>query len=202
MDQQTLDTLALRLTKLLFVPLEASGRHVHLTAQQAKTLFGHPLTPKRPLSQPGQFLANGRLTIVGEKGEFTNVAVLGPERKEAQVEISLTDGRTLGVTPPVRMSGDTRDTPGITLKGPLGSITLPHGVIAARRHIHLSPEEAAHFGVTDGQNVSLQTFTQRPAVFQDVTVRVHPQFRAAVHLDFDEANACGLGRHSLGRILP
>ena len=202
MDQQTLDTLALRLTKLLFVPLEASGRHVHLTAQQAKTLFGHPLTPKRPLSQPGQFLANERLTIVGEKGEFTNVAVLGPERKEAQVEISLTDGRTLGVTPPVRMSGDTRDTPGITLKGPLGSITLPHGVIAARRHIHLSPEEAAHFGVTDGQNVSLQTFTQRPAVFQDVTVRVHPQFRAAVHLDFDEANACGLGPHSLGRILP
>ena len=202
MDQQTLDTLALRLTKLLFVPLEASGRHVHLTAQQAKTLFGHPLTPTRPLSQPGQFLANERLTIVGEKGEFTNVAVLGPERKEAQVEISLTDGRTLGVTPPVRMSGDTRDTPGITLKGPLGSITLPHGVIAARRHIHLSPEEAAHFGVTDGQNVSLQTFTQRPAVFQDVTVRVHPQFRAAVHLDFDEANASGLGRHSLGKILP
>ena len=202
MDQQTLDTLALRLTKLLFVPLEASGRHVHLTAQQTKTLFGHPLTPKRPLSQPGQFLANERLTIVGEKGEFTNVAVLGPERKEAQVEISLTDGRTLGVTPPVRMSGDTRDTPGITLKGPLGSITLPHGVIAARRHIHLSPGEAAHFGVTDGQNVSLQTFTQRPAVFQDVTVRVHPQFRAAVHLDFDEANACGLGKHSLGRILP
>ena len=202
MDQQTLDTLALRLTKLLFVPLEASGRHVHLTAQQAKTLFGHPLTPKRPLSQPGQFLANERLTIVGEKGEFTNVAVLGPERKEAQVEISLTDGRALGIDPPVRMSGDTRDTPGITLKGPLGSIPLPYGVIAARRHIHLSPEEAAHFGVTDGQNVSLQTFTQRPAVFQDVTVRVHPQFRAAVHLDFDEANACGLGRHSLGRILP
>ena len=202
MDQQTLDTLALRLTKLLFVPLEASGRHVHLTAQQAKTLFGHPLTPKRPLSQPGQFLANERLTIVGEKGEFTNVAVLGPERKEAQVEISLTDGRALGIDPPVRMSGDTRDTPGITLKGPLGTIALPHGVIAARRHIHLSPEEAAHFGVTDGQNVSLQTFTERPAVFQDVTVRVHPQFRAAVHLDFDEANACGLGHHSLGRILP
>ena len=202
MDQQTLDTLALRLTKLLFVPLEASGRHVHLTEQQAVTLFGHPLTPKRPLSQPGQFLANERLTIVGEKGEFTNVAVLGPERKEAQVEVSLTDGRTLGIDPPVRMSGDTRDTPGITLKGPLGSITLPHGVIAARRHIHLSPEEAAHFGVTDGQKVSLQTFTDRPAVFQDVTVRVHPQFRAAVHLDFDEANACGLGHHSLGRILP
>ena len=196
------EALTSALAQRLFVELEASGRHVHVTEQQAKQLFGKPLTPKRPLSQPGQFLANERLTIVGEKGEFTNVAVLGPERKEAQVEISLTDGRTLGVTPPVRMSGDTRDTPGITLKGTLGSITLPHGVIAARRHIHLSPEEADHFGVTDGQTVSLQTFTDRPAVFQDVTVRVHPQFRAAVHLDFDEANACGLGHHSLGRILP
>ena len=202
MDQQTLDALALRLTKLLFIPLEASGRHVHLTADQARALFGHPLTPKRPLSQPGQFLANERLTLVGEKGEFTNVAVLGPERKEAQVEISITDGRALGITPPVRLSGDIRDTPGITLNGPLGSLTLPHGVIAAQRHVHLSPEEADRFGVTDGQNVSLQTFTDRPAVFQDVTVRVNPQFRAAVHLDFDEANACGLGQHSLGRILP
>ena len=202
MDQQTLDALALRLTKLLFIPLEASGRHVHLTADQARALFGHPLTPKRPLSQPGQFLANERLTLVGEKGEFKNVAVLGPERKEAQVEISITDGRALGITPPVRLSGDIRDTPGITLKGPLGSLTLPRGVIAAQRHVHLSPEEADRFGVTDGQNVSLQTFTDRPAVFQDVTVRVNPQFRAAVHLDFDEANACGLGQHSLGRILP
>ena len=202
MDQQTLDALALRLTKLLFIPLEASGRHVHLTADQARALFGHPLTPKRPLSQPGQFLANERLTLVGEKGEFTNVAVLGPERKEAQVEISITDGRTLGITPPVRLSGDIRDTPGITLKGPLGSLTLPCGVIAAQRHVHLSPEEADRFGVTDGQNVSLQTFTDRPAVFQDVTVRVNPQFRAAVHLDFDEATACGLGQPSLGRILP
>ena len=202
MDQQTLDALALRLTKLLFIPLEASGRHVHLTADQARALFGHPLTPKRPLSQPGQFLTNERLTLVGEKGEFTNVAVLGPERKEAQVEISITDGRALGITPPVRLSGDIRDTPGITLKGPLGSLTLPRGVIAAQRHVHLSPEEADRFGVTDGQNVSLQTFPDRPAVVQDVTVRVNPQFRAAVHLDFDEANACGLGQHSLGRILP
>ena len=197
-----LDRLTDTILSQLFIELEASGRHVHVTREQAMALFGHALTPERPLSQPGQFLSRERVTVKGPKGEFQNVAVLGPERKEAQVEISLTDGRALGVDPPVRMSGDTRDTPGITLKGPLGSITLPHGVIAARRHIHLSPEEAAHFGVTDGQNVSLQTFTDRPAVFQDVTVRVHPQFRAAVHLDFDEANACGLGKHSLGRILP
>ena len=201
MDQQSLDALALRVTRLLFVPLEASGRHVHLTQEQSKELFGHRLTPKRPLSQPGQFLANERVTLIGQKGEFSNVAVLGPERKDAQVEISLTDGRTLGLTPPIRMSGDAKHSPGITLKGALGSLTLAEGVIAAQRHIHLSPEEAAHFGVTDGQVVSIQTFTERPVIFQDVIVRVHPQFRAAVHLDYDEANACGMTAHSLGRIL-
>lgn len=202
MDQQTLDALALRVTRLLFVPLEASGRHVHLTEEQTIALFGHRLTPQRPLSQPGQYLAKERVTIVGEKGEFPNVAVLGPERKDAQVEISLTDGRVLGITPPVRMSGDAKNTPGITLKGTLGSLTLSEGVIAAQRHIHLSPEEATHFGVTDGQSVSIQTFTDRPTVFQDVIVRVHPQFRAAVHFDYDEANACGMTQQSLGRILP
>ena len=185
----------------------ALKRHLKNTKKKAVQALEHsragfPIRPNKTHdSTPQHTFFWQRLTRF-LAGEFTNVAVLGPERKEAQVEISLTDGRALGVDPPVRMSGDTRDTPGITLKGPLGSITLPHGVIAARRHIHLSPEEAAHFGVTDGQNVSLQTFTDRPAVFQDVTVRVHPQFRAAVHLDFDEANACGLGRHSLGRILP
>ena len=201
MDQQTLDTLALRLTKLLFVPLEASGRHVHLTAQQAKTLFGHPLTPKRPLSQPGQFLANERLTIVGEKGEFTNVAVLGPERKEAQVEISLTDARTLGIDAPVRLSGDVSGSPGCVIVGQCGRVTLPQGVIAAKRHIHLTPEDAARFGVRDKQTVKLKTYTARPVAFEDVAVRVSPEFASYVHLDYDEANACGFRKGDLGRIL-
>lgn len=186
----------------LFVPLEASGRHVHLTKEQTHTLFGHGLTPDRPLSQPGQFLAKERVTVVGPKGRFENVAVLGPERKEAQIEISLTDGRTLGIQPPIRLSGKVDHTPGAVLEGPKGRITVPHGVLAALRHIHLSPEEAARFGVTDKQVVRLQTMTDRPVIFEDVTVRVHPDFRAAVHLDYDEANACGLRKGDLGRILP
>ena len=186
----------------LFVPLEASGRHVHLTKEQAHALFGHGLTPDRPLSQPGQFLAKERVTVIGPKGRFENVAVLGPERKEAQIEISLTDGRTLGVQPPVRLSGQTENTPGAVLEGPLGRVTLPQGVLAALRHIHLSPAEAARFGVADKQVVRLQAMTDRPVIFEDVTVRVHPDFRAAVHLDYDEANACGFRKGDLGRILP
>lgn len=201
MDQQTLDALALRLTKLLFIPLEASGRHVHLTADQARALFGHPLTPKRPLSQPGQFLANERLTLVGEKGEFTNVAVLGPERKEAQVEISLTDGRSLGIPAPVRLSGNVSGSPGAVLSGPMGTVELGEGVIVAKRHIHLTPEAAARFGVQDGQRVKLRTFTDRPLIFEDVVVRVSDQFSPYAHLDYDEANACGFRKGDLGRIL-
>lgn len=186
----------------IFVELEASGRHVHVTAQQAQTLFGHGLTPKRPLSQPGQYLANERVTVIGPKGEFQNVAVLGPERKEAQVEISLTDGRTLGLTPPVKLSGDVADSPGATLVGPKGSVSLSRGVIAARRHIHMTPEDAARFQVKDKQVVRLQTYTGRPVIFADTVVRVSPDFATYVHLDYDEANACGFQPGDLGRILP
>ena len=186
----------------LFVEMEASGRHVHVTKEQAIALFGHGLTPKRPLSQPGQYLANERVTVVGPKGEFQNVAVLGPERKEAQVEISLTDGRSLGIEPPVRLSGDVKDTPGAVLIGPKGRISLQQGVICAKRHIHMTPEDAEIFGVKDKQNVRLQVFTDRPVIFEDVTVRVHKDFAAFVHLDYDEANACGFQKGDLGRILP
>ena len=185
----------------IFVKLEASGRHVHLTKDQAQTLFGHGLTPKRPLSQPGQYLANERVTVIGPKGEFQNVAVLGPERKEAQVEISLTDGKVLGITSPIRLSGKTENTPGATLTGPKGSITIDHGVIVAKRHIHMTPEDAKHFGVQDKQLIRLQTFTQRPTVFGDTVVRVSPDFATFVHLDYDEANACGFQNGDLGRIL-
>lgn len=188
--------------KNIFVELEASGRHVHVTAEQAQTLFGHPLTPKRPLSQPGQYLANERLTVIGPKGQFENVAVLGPERSEAQVEISLTDGKTLGITPPVQLSGNTAGSPGAVLAGPLGRVTLDRGVICAQRHIHMTPEDAAHFGVKDKQTVQLQTFTDRPLTFADTVVRVSPQFATYVHLDYDEANACGFRPGDLGRILP
>ena len=186
----------------IFVPLEASGRHVHMTEDQAKTLFGHGLTPERELSQPGQYLCRERVNVIGPKGEFRNVAVLGPARKEAQVEISLTDGRALGLNPPLRLSGDVKDSPGCTLAGPKGQVALNRGVMVAQRHIHLTPEDGVRFGVTDGQVVSLQTFTSRPCIFQDVAVRVSRDFAAAVHLDFDEANACGFRQGDLGRILP
>ena len=186
----------------LFVELEAAGRHVHVTKAQAQQLFGHSLTPKRPLSQPGQYLSNERVTVIGPKGKFENVAVLGPERKEAQVEISLTDGRTLGVTPPVRLSGDVSNSPGCTLVGSQGTVELDRGVIAAQRHIHMTPEAGAHFGVRDKQVVRLQTYTDRPAVFADVVVRISPDFATYVHLDYDEANACGMQSGDLGRILP
>ncbi len=195
-----LDTLVQQVCKGIFVELEASGRHVHVTEEQALTLFGHPLTPKRPLSQPGQYLANERVTVKGPKGEFQNVAVLGPERPEGQVEISLTDGRSLGITPPVRLSGDVKDTPGAVLIGSTGQVELSQGVICARRHIHITPEDAARFGVQDKQEVKLQVFTRRPLIFENVAVRVSDKFATFVHLDYDEANACGMMPGDLGRI--
>ena len=201
MESVNIEALAEAVIGRLFVPIEASGRHVHVTAEQAMTLFGHRLTPDRPLSQPGQFLSKERVTVVGPKGEFRNVAVLGPERKEGQMEISLTDGRILGITPPLRLSGNVDGTPGVTLIGPAGQVKLPCGVMAAQRHIHLSPEEGQRFAVKDKQVVRLETFTDRPVIFEDVVVRIHPDFRGAVHLDYDEANACGFRNGDFGRIL-
>ena len=201
MESAEIEALTQAVMRRLFVPLEASGRHVHVTEMEALTLFGHKLTPKRPLSQPGQFLSNERVAVVGPKGELHNVAVLGPERKEAQVEISLTDGRALGITPPVRMAGDVTGSPGVTLGGPIGQVDLKQGVIAAQRHIHVSPEDGTRLGLRDKQVVKLRTFTQRPVVFDDVVVRVHKDFATSVHLDYDEANACGFQNGDVGRIL-
>lgn len=198
---EELETLVDKVVSRLFVELEASGRHVHVTKEQAQVLFGHPLTPKRPLSQPGQFLSNERVTVAGPKGEFQNVAVLGPERSAGQVEISLTDTRTLGIDPPVRESGSVAGTPGAVLKGPLGQVSLPEGVIIAKRHIHLRPEDAVRFGVKDKQIVRLEAMTSRPLVFEDVVVRVREDFAPYAHLDYDESNACGFQKGDLGRIL-
>ena len=196
-----LQTLTDALVQNIFIEMEASGRHVHVTQEQAQKLFGHGLTPERPLSQPGQWVAKERVTVIGPKGEFRNVAVLGPERKAAQVEISLTDGRILGIAPPVRPSGDVKDSPGALLKGSAGEVRLSEGVVAAQRHIHITPDDADRFGVKDKQVVRLQTFTERPLVFEDVLVRVSKDFATRVHLDFDEANACGYKTGDLGRIL-
>ena len=202
MKNMDLQAVAEAVMKRIFVPLEASGRHVHVTKEQAQRLFGHELTSKRPLSQPGQYLANERVSVIGPKGKFEQVAVLGPERSEGQVEISLTDGRVLGITPPVRLSGKVDGTPGILLQGPRGQVELKQGVIAAQRHIHMLPEDEAAMGVADKQVVKLQTFTDRPLIFDEVVVRVSPDFATYVHLDYDEANACGFQNGDLGRILP
>lgn len=202
MEKERLTALTDAVAKRLFVPIEASGRHVHVTKEQALTLFGHPLTPKRPLSQPGQFLAEERVNLTGPKGEFRNVAVLGPERKEGQVELSLTDGRVLGLEIPVRLSGQVEGSPGAVLVGSKGTVLLTQGVIAAQRHIHLTPEDASHFRVTNGQKVKLKTDTARSVIFDDVAIRVSEKFASFVHLDYDEANACGFRPGDLGRILP
>ena len=199
MDERS---LAEAVVERIFVPVEASGRHVHVTAEQARILFGHELTEDRPLSQPGQYLAKERVTVTGPKGAFQNVAVLGPARKEAQVEISLTDGKVLGVSPPVKLSGDVSGSPGCTLEGPCGKVKLNQGVIAARRHIHLTPEDGKMLDVRDGQIVKLQVFSARPVIFCDVAVRIHKDFRRSAHLDYDEANACGFTKGDLGRIIP
>lgn len=202
MNEEHLERLADAVLKRVFVPMEASARHVHITKEQSIRLFGHPLTVQRELSQPGQYLARERITVIGPRGTMENVAVLGPERREAQVEISLTDGRMLGVDPPVRLSGDVSGSPGIVLEGNCGRMELSQGVIAAQRHVHMTPEDAARMGVRDGQCVGLQVYTDRPLIFENVAVRVSPQFATYVHLDFDEANACAMVPGDLGRLIP
>ena len=201
MGRRQLETLIKQILDRVFIELEASGRHVHVTKAQAHALFGHTLTPKRPLSQPGQFLANERVTVFGPKGKFENVAVLGPERKDGQMELSMTDSRTLGIDAPIRLSGDIENSPGVTLRGDKGQVVLRQGAIIAKRHIHITPMDAEKMGVKDKQVVRLQTYTDRPLIFDDVVVRVSPDFRTRVHLDYDEANACGFQKGDLGRIL-
>ncbi len=200
----SLERLADQIVRRLTVELEASGRHVHLCRAHVEALFGpgYQLNRVRELSQPGQFVCAERVTLEGPRGILQNVVVLGPERKESQVELSLTDGVALGIAPPVRLSGDIGGTPGLTLRHGDRAVVLDHGVIAAKRHIHMTPGDAARFGVENGQEVRLQTFTARPVIFEAVEVRISPQFSTAVHLDYDEANGCGFQKGNRGLILP
>ena len=202
MRNDSLEELTKQIMACLFVELEASARHVHVTKEQANILFGHDLTPKRPLSQPGQFLAQERVAVVGPKGELNHVAVLGPARKETQVEVSMTDARVLGLQPPIRESGKVAGSPGVVLRSEKAELAIKQGVIIAQRHLHLTPEDAQRFAVADRQVVRLQVFTERPLIFQDVLVRVRPDFATRAHLDFDEANACAMQPGDFGRILP
>lgn len=175
--------------------VETSARHIHLTREAVDVLFGkgHQLTVKKMLSQPGQFACEEKVEVVGPKNSL-KMSVLGPERKDCQVEISLTDARTIGVTAPVRESGDIAGSGACKLVGPCGELELTEGVIAAKRHIHLTPEAAAELGVEDKQIVSVKLDTERSLVFGDVVVRVSPKFAPAMHIDTDESNAaCAFG---------
>jgi len=175
--------------------VETSARHIHLTPEHVAILFGegHKLTVKKMLSQPGQFACEEKVTVKGERGEL-KMSVLGPERKATQVEVSLTDARTLGVTAPVRESGDIAGSGACTLIGPCGTVEIKEGVIAAKRHIHLTPETAAELGVVDKQIVSVKLDTERSLVFGDVVVRVSSSYAPAMHIDTDESNAaCAFG---------
>ena len=186
------------------VPVGISNRHIHLSAEHVETLFGkgYELTPCKDLSQPGQYACKETLTIIGPSlRPIEGVRVLGPVRPASQVEISRTDSFTLKVKPPVRESGDIKGSAPITIVGPKGVVTLKEGCIIANRHIHMSTEEGAQFGLTDGQYVDVEVNGERRTKFYDVQVRVHKDFRLEMHIDTDDANAAGIGNGAKVKIV-
>ena len=185
------------------VLIETSARHVHLSKEHIDILFGagHELTFKKALSQPGQFACEERVTVVGEKKEIKNISILGPARSATQVEVSLTDARTLGVKAPVRESGDIAGSGACKIIGPCGEVEISEGVIIAKRHIHMTSSDAAAFGVADKQIVSVKVEGDRGLVFGNVVVRVNDSFALAMHIDTDECNAAGAFGVVTGEIL-
>ena len=184
--------------------VETSARHIHLTQEHVDILFGagHQLTKKKDLSQPGQFASEQRVTVVGPKKELANVSILGPCRPADQVELSATDARSIGVDIVIRESGDTAGTPGCTLRGPAGEVTIKEGVIVAKRHIHLVPETAEKLGVKNKDVVWVKCKTNgREAILGDVVVRVSEKFSRAMHIDTDESNAVSAPRDLEGEII-
>ena len=184
--------------------VETSARHVHVSREALDTLFGagYELTWKKDLSQPGQFASEERVAVVGSKGQFHAVSILGPIRPETQVELSLTDARSIGVTAPVRESGDIAGSGACKLIGPKGEIEIDCGVIAAQRHIHATPEDAEKYGLKDKQIVAVKIDSDgRKLIFDDVVVRVSPKYFWAMHIDTDESNAAGVKPGMLGEIL-
>jgi len=182
------------------IPIEVSAHHIHLRQEDVEALFGpgHQLTRESDLSQPGQFACTEQLAITGPKGRVERVRVLGPARKATQVEISMTEQFKLGIHPPIRESGDLQSTPGCVLEGPTGSVTLDQGVICALRHVHMAPADALRYGVKDKSTVRVRVPGDRELIFGDVRVRVSPDYRLAMHIDTDEANAANLKTGTLG----
>lgn len=174
--------------------VEMSARHVHVTEADLETLFGKgaKLTPKKDLSQPGQFACEERVDVVGPKGTLPHVSILGPTRSATQIEVSATEARKLGVAAPVRESGDVAGSAPCKLVGPAGEVELSEGVIVAKRHVHMTPEDATAYGVSDKEIVQVKVDTpERSLIFGDVVIRVSDKFATAMHIDTDEANAAG-----------
>lgn len=184
------------------IPIEVSAHHVHLCQAHVEALFGsgHQLTPEIALSQPRQFTCREQVNLIGPRGRVDRVRVIGPARNLTQVEIAMTEQFKLGILPPIRESGDVEQSPGILLEGPAGTVSLDKGVICALRHIHLSPEDALQFGLRDRHRVRVRVEGDRELIFGDVRVRVHPDFRLAMHIDTDEANAANIGAGAVGYI--
>ncbi len=184
--------------------IETSARHVHVTKETLLKLFGDGATLeiKKMLSQPGQFASNQKVKVVGPKGEL-NCSILGPERSQDQVEVSLSDARTLGITAPIRESGDVAGSAACKLVGPAGEVELTEGVIVAKRHVHMTPTDAEEFGVKNGQivNVKVSNETGRSLIFGDTVIRVSPTYALAMHVDTDEANAGALAGQVFGTIV-
>ncbi|MBU0609097.1 MAG: phosphate propanoyltransferase [Armatimonadetes bacterium] len=196
------DVCAAILARRRPIPIGVSVRHVHLSKEHVEALYGpgHKLTFRSPLSQPGQFACEEVLDIVGVKGRINGVRVLGPERPETQVEVSRTECFQVGVRAPIRMSGELDGTPGLSLAGPAGEAELDHGAICARRHLHASPEEAMSLGLRHRDEISVRVGGERSLVFNEVAVRVHPDYRLDMHIDTDEANAARLDQGAVGYV--
>lgn len=186
------------------IPIGVSNRHVHVSRADLDRLYGkdYALTHKSELGQPGQFAANETVTLQGPKGTFEHVRILGPVRSQSQVEISKTDSFRLGVKAPIALSGHLQGTPGITLIGPRGTVDLPCGVIIAKRHIHMTPAQAAARHLKDGRIVDVEAFGERRGILGDVIIRVSDTAGLEMHIDVDEANACSLSNHDYVMICP
>lgn len=201
--EQIIDAVINNLSRAGIVQVEVSARHVHLSQKDLETLFGPDakLTPKRDLSQYGQYLAEERVNLIGKKGSRQNVAILGPIRKDTQVELSRSDCIDLGIQAPVRESGDVCGSGEIILEGPCGTLKINEGVIIARNHVHVPCEIAKELHLKDKERVRVRVFTERSIVFENVIIRISDKFRFRMHIDFDEANAAAISGFVLGEII-
>ncbi len=183
--------------------VEASGRHVHLSKEDADILFGtnYQFQILKELSQPGQYAYKERVDLHGPKGTMKNVAILGPCRSTTQVELSMTDARAIGIDAPVRLSGDVKNSPGCKITAGDKAIEIDEGVIIAKRHIHVTPEDAVRFNIKNNEVLKIKVFGERPLIFDDTVARISEKFSTSVHIDYDEANACGFKNGNVGIIV-